>query len=111
MRTPAGTECPFYYADFHRGRQRQECRLVARTPGGGRWAPDLCARCRVPAIHRANACPHLVLEARVRAGLLGLGRGIDITSSCTKSGGPVAVPEVGCGLCHAPPLIPPEAGR
>ena len=107
MRTPAGSDCPFYYADFHRGRQVQECRLVARTPGGGRWAADLCGRCRVPAIQRANACTHLVLQAHVRQGLLGLGRGIDIRATCTRSGGTVTTPEVGCGLCHTlPPLEP-----
>lgn len=109
MRTPAGSDCPFYHADFHRGRQLQECRLVARTPGGGRWAPDLCGRCRVPAIQRANACTHLVLQARVRQGVLGLGRGIDISATCVRSGGPVPAPEVGCGLCHSLPLIEPES--
>jgi hypothetical protein len=110
MLTPAGTECPFYYADFHRGRQRQECRLVARTPGGGRWAPDLCARCRVPAIHVANACPNLVLEARVQPGVLGLGRGVRVSAVCTRSGGPVTEPEIGCGQCHILPMLGPEAG-
>jgi hypothetical protein len=109
MRTPAGSDCPFYHADFHRGRQVQECRLVARTPGGGRWATDLCGRCRVPNIQRANACPNLVLQARVRPGWLGLGRGIDINASCVKSGGAVAEPEIGCGVCHA--LPPLESGH
>ena len=109
MRTPAGSECPFYYADFHRGRQRQECRLVARTDGGGRWTPDLCARCRVPSIQLANACPNLVLEARAQAGLLGLGRGVRVSATCTKSGGIVAAPEVGCGLCHTLPTLGPES--
>ena len=110
MRTPAGTECPFYYADFQRGRHRQECRLIARTAGGGRWAPDLCARCRVPAIHLANACPNLVLEAHVLAGFLGIGRGVRITAACTQSGGPVAEPEIGCGQCHILPPLGPEPG-
>jgi hypothetical protein len=108
MHTPAGSECRFYYADFHRGRQRQECRLVARTEGGGRWAPDLCTRCRVPTIHLANACPNLVLEARVQPGILGLGRGIHISASCTKYPGTVAAPEVGCGHCHTFPTLGPE---
>src|SRR5688572_8219728 len=27
MRTPAGKECDFYYEDFHRGRELQECRI------------------------------------------------------------------------------------
>jgi hypothetical protein len=110
MRTPVGTECSFYYADFHRGRQRQECRLVGRSPRGGQWAPDLCARCRVPGIRQANACPTLVLEAQVQPGVLGLGRGIRIRARCTKSGGPVAEPEIGCGLCHFLPNVPEERG-
>jgi hypothetical protein len=108
MRTPAGKDCSFYYADFHRGRQTQECRLVDRTPRGGRWAPDLCRRCRVPAIHQANACPTMILEARVQPGVLGLGRGIGVSAVCTKSRGPVAKPEVGCGLCHPLPSITAE---
>ncbi len=108
MRTPAGRECPFYYADFHRGRQTQECRLVDRTPRGGRWTPDLCARCRVPTILQANACANMILEARVQLGILRLGRGLRISATCTRSGGPVAEPEVGCGICHALPSILPE---
>jgi hypothetical protein len=40
MRTPAGKECRFYYADYHRGSQKQECRLIARNPDGGRWHPS-----------------------------------------------------------------------
>ena len=81
-----------------------------RTAQGGRWAPDLCARCRVPAIHQANACPNLVLEARVQPGVLGLGRGIRVHASCTKSGGPIAAPEIGCGLCHPLPNVAEEPG-
>ncbi len=108
MRTPAGTECPFFYADFHRGHHRQECRLVESTPDGGRWTPDLCRRCRVPSIVRANACPHLILEGRVVSGPLGLGRKLEVTATCTRSLGPVAEPEVGCGLCHTGPPLGPE---
>lgn len=100
MRTPAGTECPYYYEDFHRGRNRQECRLIASTPGGGTYTPDLCARCRIPRIILANACPNMVLEARVVSGLLGLRRRVEIAASCTRSGGIVQEPEVGCGQCH-----------
>ncbi len=100
MRTPAGIECPHYYEDFHRGRGRQECRLIERTPDGGRWAPDLCRRCIVPRIRMANACPNLILEARVRSGLLGLGRGVEVSASCVRSGEAVKEPEIGCGFCH-----------
>ena len=105
MRLPASPTCPYYYADFQRGRRTQECRLVQRTLGGDRWAPDLCTRCRVPVIRQANACPNLALQVRIRHGALGLGRGMRVTASCTKSGGPVAEPEIGCGLCHSLPSL------
>lgn len=100
MLTPAGTECPYYYADFHRGREKQECRLIERTPGGGQWIPDLCARCNVPRITLANACPNMVLEARAKRGILGFGKGVQISAHCLRSLQVVAVPEIGCGQCH-----------
>jgi hypothetical protein len=112
MRTPAGTECPFYYEDFHRGRDHQECRLIERTPGGGKYTPELCARCRVPRILQANACEHMVLEARVSAGFLGFRRRVELSAFCTRSMQDVEVPEVGCPMCHVDlPYItlPPEA--
>jgi hypothetical protein len=100
MRTPAGSECPFYYEDFHRGRSTQVCRLIEHTPDGGRWTPDLCRSCRVPRIALANACPNLVLEAHVRSGFLGLARRVDISATCTRTLASVAEPEIGCGHCH-----------
>jgi len=100
MRTPAGSECPHYYEDFHRGRRQQECRLIDSTPGGGAWTPDLCARCPVPRIVLANACPHLVLQGRVQSGFLGLGRRVEVQAQCTKTLDEVAEPEIGCGHCH-----------
>jgi hypothetical protein len=100
MQTPAGTECPHYYADFQRGRHRQECRLIDRTPNGGRWAPDLCSRCPVPRIVLANACPHMILEGRVRAGILGFGRRVEVNASCAKSLETGFAPEIGCSECH-----------
>ena len=100
MRTPAGTECPFYFEDYFRGREKQACRLIERTPGGGRWTPDLCAKCRVPRILMANACPNMILEARVRSRFLGFGRNVEISASCTHTLAPVEIPEIGCGHCH-----------
>jgi hypothetical protein len=113
VRTPAGTECPYYYEDFARGRQRQECRLIDQTPGGGRWSPNLCAACRVPKIVLANACPHLVLEARVRRRVLGLVRSVEVSASCTRVLEPVAEPEIGCGHCHElpAPFLPGDRPR
>jgi hypothetical protein len=100
MITPAGTECPFYYEDFQRGRHQQECRLIDRTPGGGMYSPDLCSQCLVPRILLANACPDMVLEARVVSGFLGLHRRVRVSAFCTKSLEDVKEPEIGCSQCH-----------
>ncbi|HET7010817.1 MAG TPA: hypothetical protein VFI11_08590 [Anaerolineales bacterium] len=111
MRTPAGQECPHYYADFHRGRQRQECRLVG--PAGPRWKPSDCGRCPVPRIVLANACPNLRLAAAIQPGVLGLGRHVVVTAHCPRYETAVAEPEIGCGHCHElfeAGLARPEAG-
>lgn len=100
MRTPAGTECPFYYADFHRGRNKQACRLIERNAASLPWEPRLCTGCPVPRLTQANACQHLVLEATVAKAWLGLQRKIKVTAHCTKSLTDVPQPEIGCGQCH-----------
>ena len=100
MRTPAGTECRFYYEDFYRGNSTQECRLLARNPRSDRWHPRLCARCPVPGILRANACPNMVLEAKVVRRWLGLVHRVDVYAVCTQRQVEVPDPHVGCGHCH-----------
>jgi len=100
MRTPAGTECQYYYEDFHRGRSAQECRLIDRRPGSAPWEPRLCAKCPVPAILHANGCPNLVLEARVERRWFGLDRRVEVSAICTETHGKVDNPYVGCGRCH-----------
>lgn len=105
MYTPAGTECPFYYEDFYRGRSKQECRLIGRNPRSRPWKPELCARCPVPEILRANACPNMVLDARVVRRWLGLVHHVEVYAVCTKHEVEVNDPYVGCGHCH------PEAVR
>ena len=100
MRTPSGTECPYYYEDYYRGRSIQECRLIARNPRSEGWESRLCAHCPVPSILRANACPNLVLEARVVRRLLGLVRRVEVYAVCTEHQVEVENPYVGCGHCH-----------
>ena len=104
MRTPAGTECPYYYEDFFRGRSVQECRLIARDaqrdPGPEQWRPSLCGRCEVPAILRANACSHMVLGARVARRWLGLTRRVVVYAVCTEHQVEVKNPYAGCGDCR-----------
>jgi hypothetical protein len=100
VRTPAGTECPFYYQDYFRGRETRECRLIARNPRSAPWAPSLCAGCPVPRIVQVNRCPHLALEARVGKGFLGLTRRVEVSAACTQYLVDVPEPQVGCGHCH-----------
>ncbi|MFQ5945288.1 MAG: hypothetical protein ACE5NC_03475 [Anaerolineae bacterium] len=99
MRTPAGTECPHYYEDFHRGRNQQECRLIMANRDSPPWNPGDCFRCPVPAILRANGSPDLVLTARVGRSLLGLRRSVELTAWCRRHERPVQDPYVGCSLC------------
>ena len=112
MRTPAGQECPHYYADFHRSHRRQECRLLGRHPGP-RWEPSDCRLCPVPRLLLANACPHLRLEAVLHPGVIGLGRRIEVRAHCERSGTAVAEPEIGCGHCHEvfSPRLAADDGR
>lgn len=103
MRTPDGRECPYYYADVQRWRTgREDCRLLEGQPDAARWTSALCAACPTPEIRRANACSHIQLHARIGRRPLRFWEAprMIITARCAKSGGPVANPYTGCGLCH-----------
>jgi hypothetical protein len=108
MRTPAGVECRYFYGDYYRGRKREECRLLAQNPQPQQWSPDLCRTCPVPGILRANACPHLVLQASIGRTMLGLKRHVKVDAYCVLSNSVVSEPQIGCGICH--PLPPILAG-
>jgi hypothetical protein len=99
MRTPAGTECRYYYEDFMRGREVQECRLLAANPESRAWRPKLCGSCPVPAILRANGCTHMSLEAWVGRRWLVLPQ-VRVRAFCSLAQEEVAEPMVGCGRCH-----------
>jgi hypothetical protein len=100
MRTPAGKECRYYYEDFYRGRNTQTCRLIERNRESPPWTPGLCQTCPVPDILRANACPHLVLDAHVSKRLLGLVQRVEVTGWCSEYFLEVEHPAIGCGHCH-----------
>ncbi len=100
MRTPAGKECRYYYEDFHRGRSRQECRLIAPGAGVETWRPADCGRCPVPEILWANSSEHLELAATIEPGLfLGLGRRVNVEAHCSKHEAAIDDPYVGCIAC------------
>jgi hypothetical protein len=100
MRTPAGTECRFYFQDFHRGKNVQECRLEKANPASKRWKPSDCAICPVPGILQANASPNLELTLTIQSRFLGLGRQLVVEARCTRHRQPVEDPFVGCRDCN-----------
>jgi hypothetical protein len=104
MRTPSGIECPFFYGDYGRGRNREECRLL--DAAGLVWESSLCRGCPVPGIKRANACEFIRLRPRITRSALNLFRKqVEVSAYCEKSNQAVREPEVGCGQCHP---LPPE---
>jgi len=103
MKTPAGSECPYFYGDYFRGRNVQECRLLKAA--GLHWTPDLCKTCPVPGIARANACQYLKLTPAVVRPLGALfQRRVKISAYCEKVKQDVSEPHVGCGECHTLPF-------
>jgi hypothetical protein len=100
MKTPAGKLCKYYYEDYHRGTEKQECRLIDRNPEGGTWKPRHCGGCPIPDILRQNACTNLLLEAKIEKSFFGLREGVKVYAVCAKKLSEVAEPAVGCGDCH-----------
>lgn len=101
MNTPAGKYCRYYHQDFHRGRNVQECRLVAENPNSMRWRPGDCVKCTVPESLNANASPNLKLQLTIKPKLLGLGRMIVIEAHCIKHNIPIEDPFTGCSQCNS----------
>jgi hypothetical protein len=101
MKTPAGKECPQYYADFHRGRNVQECRLAGRNPDSAVWRPADCTACPVPDIVRANASETMRLRLTIKNGFLGFGRHNVVEAYCEKHQQRITDPYVGCAACNA----------
>jgi hypothetical protein len=100
MRTPYGTECPFFFGEYHRGRDQNRCDLIGNASPPRNWTPTLCKSCQVPTILRANGCTHMHLSAEVKPGIFRLGKSVKVTAYCTRSHQDVKEPHVGCGQCH-----------
>ncbi|MBM3131127.1 MAG: hypothetical protein FJ009_21195 [Chloroflexi bacterium] len=100
MKTPDGKACRYYYADYFRGKNTQECRLIQANPASAAWKPALCHACPVPEILLANACPHLVLRARVGKSFFGLLQRVQVEAACRETRVAVPQPKIGCGKCH-----------
>jgi hypothetical protein len=111
MRTPAGTECKFFYGNYFRGRKQEECRLIGDQKAPHHWTPDLCQKCPVPGILQANACANMELTGSVKRTWLGLVRNVNVSAFCRLSRQAVSEPHIGCGQCHPLPFDITEIKR
>lgn len=100
MKTPAGKECKYFFGDYHRGRNIEECRLIGKNKDSAPWSPNLCQTCPVPDMLRQNACSNLVLDGAAKKGFLGFGGGVKVEGWCSKHFLDVDDPAVGCGHCN-----------
>jgi len=105
MKTPAGVECRYFYGDYHRGRNIEECRLLKESHPPQTWQPKLCFTCPVPGILRANACEYLQLNAEVFRPFFILAPRVKVSAYCSKSKQLVDEPHIGCGQCHDIPDV------
>jgi hypothetical protein len=77
-------DCPYFFGDYHRGREIEKCRLIARNRENRRpWRRALCDSCPVPGILRETTCKHLALEASVER-KLGLIERVSVYAICTE---------------------------
>ncbi|HLA98621.1 MAG TPA: hypothetical protein VJL34_09205 [Anaerolineales bacterium] len=105
MRTPAGKECRFFYGDYYRGRQKEECRLLKDAIPPLPWNPALCFSCPVPAILQANNCAHLQLKPGLRRPFPFLKQEVKVSAHCQKTGRSDFDAHIGCGECHPLPDV------
>jgi len=101
MKTPAGHQCKFYYEDFNRGRDTQECRLIDANKASIPWEPSDCTDCPIPGILRANGDPNLVLQGNIKNNFWKFGRKFEVSAFCSKHLIDVDEPHIGCTACAA----------
>jgi hypothetical protein len=59
--------CRYFYGDYFRGKNKEECRLIAANPDNTRpWRRSLCDRCPVPELLIVSNSRDLLLEAEVK---------------------------------------------
>lgn len=72
MASTKPVNCRYFYGDYHRGKDYEECRLIKRNPESRPWRRALCDSCPVPDLLVNTTCREIALEATVtrRWGLL-----------------------------------------
>lgn len=98
MKTPFGKECSFFFGDYFRGRNKEECRLL--IDNNLEWEQDLCKTCQMPGIQQANGCENMVFTPTIFRPMLVFKKQIKLQAYCRKSESIVKVPEIGCGECN-----------
>lgn len=105
MKNPAGVECAYFFGDYHRGRNREECRLLNTAAPPLPWQPRLCEGCPVPGILRANSCQHMTFKPSLVRPFPFLRQQVEVSAYCRKTNQDVKEPQIGCGECHQLPEI------
>ena len=97
--------CRFFYGDYFRGKNKEECRLIAANPANTRpWRRKLCDSCPVPDLLITTNSPDLMLEAEVKRKLLR--DGVEVTFAiCAKHMIELSNPR------HCPQCAAEQAGR
>lgn len=103
MHTPDGKECRYFYGDYYRGREHEECRLLKDSALP--WKPVLCETCPVPEILLSNACNHMVLEPKLIRPFPYFRQQVEVRSYCLQSKRGNFDPHIGCGQCHPLPPV------
>jgi hypothetical protein len=104
MRTPYGQECRFFFGDYYRGRNIEDCRLIDDNASKKNWSTKICKSCPVPDILQANACKHMQLSGDIKKDF-GFIKRMNVIAYCAKSKTKVKEPHIGCGNCHPLPDI------
>jgi hypothetical protein len=106
MKTPAGRECRYFYGDYFRGKDREECRLLNSANPPLDWQEKLCYTCPVPGIMRANSCENMrLIPSLVRPFPIIGAKQVYLKAHCIKIKREVIEPQIGCGQCHQLPEV------
>jgi len=98
MKTPDGRDCKFFYGDYYRGRNFEECRALVNPEDKKNWTSAFCNACPVPSILLNNGCPTMALTTYIAKSLFG--KKIKVKAYCSRSHSEVPNPNIGCGMCH-----------
>ncbi len=98
MKTPDGRECKFFYGDYYRGRNFEECRALSNPKDKKNWTSQLCSGCPLPDYLRHNSCQNLVYSVFI--GKVLFKQRMKVKAWCSKSHELVRDPNIGCGHCH-----------